>query len=54
MHSLSSYVFIKNDINLLQDVVVNKLLFCKWQNGQKRDNLHINFWAIEPLVEVDL
>ena len=24
MHSLSSHVFIKNEINLLQDVVVNK------------------------------
>ena len=27
MHSLSSHVFIRNEINLLQDVEVNKLLF---------------------------
>ena len=35
MHSLSSHVFIKNEIKLLQDVVVNKLLFCDGQMDKK-------------------
>ena len=49
MHSLSSHVFIKNEINLLQDVEVNKLLFVDGKMIKKRE--HIYFWAIVPFEE---
>ena len=54
MHSLPSHLFIKNETNLLQDVVVNKLLFCDGKMDKKGSNLHIHFRAIEPVVEVGL
>ena len=56
MHSLSSHVFIENEIKLLQDVVVNKLLFCNDKMDKKGTTCTFIFghFAIKPLVEVDL
>ncbi len=54
MHSFLSHVFIKNEFNLLQDVEVNKLLFVDGKMDKKGSNLHIYFWAIVPVEEVDL